>query len=205
MRNDGSTDRIERNINRITVEFKLGVIRLLMKYAVFILIESQWNLNMILIKTNTKLGYILIESQWNLNSSMFNDGSSTLCILIESQWNLNMYTTVGVTNITHINRITVEFKYAILAYITVSATILIESQWNLNSVVVDVSASGAFILIESQWNLNEAWMVCMIIEGCILIESQWNLKIEARFFLVDTLSYYSGSVVKTKSNIFIMN
>ena len=31
-------------------------------------------------------------------------------ILIESQWNLNMYTTVGVTNITHINRITVEFK-----------------------------------------------------------------------------------------------
>ena len=76
-----------------------------------------------------------------------------------------------------------EFKYAILAYITVSATILIESQWNLNSVVVDVSASGAFILIESQW----------------------NLKIEARFFLVDTLSYYSGSVVKTKSNIFIMN
>ena len=57
--------------------------------------------------------------------------------------------------IQHINRITVEFKYAILAYITVSATILIESQWNLNSVVVDVSASGAFILIESQWNLNK--------------------------------------------------
>ena len=70
-----------------------------------------------------------------------------------------------------------EFKYAILAYITASAMILIESQWNLNSVVVDVSASGAFILIESQWNLNEAWMVCMIIEGCILIESQWNLNI----------------------------
>ena len=60
---------------------------------------------------------------------------------------------------------------------TFSLSILIESQWNLNSVVVDVSASGAFILIESQWNLNEAWMVCMIIEGCILIESQWNLNI----------------------------
>ncbi len=98
-----------------------------------------------------------------------------------------------------------EFKYAILAYITVSATILIESQWNLNSVVVDVSASGAFILIESQWNLNERTLLGRAVVCCILIESQWNLKIEARFFLVDTLSYYSGSVVKTKSNIFIMN
>ena len=46
---------------------------------------------------------------------------------------------------------------------------------------------------------------CVIAAKDILIESQWNLKIEARFFLVDTLSYYSGSVVKTKSNIFIMN
>ena len=74
-----------------------------------------------------------------------------------------------------INRITVEFKSATTNGVILVINILIESQWNLNSVVVDVSASGAFILIESQWNLNEAWMVCMIIEGCILIESQWNL------------------------------
>ena len=47
-------------------------------------------------------------------------------------------------------------------------------------------------------------ILCIVVVQ-ILIESQWNLKIEARFFLVDTLSYYSGSVVKTKSNIFIMN
>ena len=62
--------------------------------------------------------------------------------------------------------------------------ILIESQWNLKNMIFNFFKVGVFL---------------------ILIESQWNLKIEARFFLVDTLSYYSGSVVKTKSNIFIMN
>ena len=61
------------------------------------------------------------------------------------------------------------------------------------------------ILIESQWNLNDRRSCTGTEAIVILIESQWNLKIEARFFLVDTLSYYSGSVVKTKSNIFIMN
>ena len=83
----------------------------------------------------------------------------------------------------NINRITVEFKL----------------------ICMTIATCNRCILIESQWNLNERTLLGRAVVCCILIESQWNLKIEARFFLVDTLSYYSGSVVKTKSNIFIMN
>ena len=105
----------------------------------------------------------------------------------------------------YINRITVEFKSSKRTVKDNSDAILIESQWNLNENEFFALAEGKNILIESQWNLNERTLLGRAVVCCILIESQWNLKIEARFFLVDTLSYYSGSVVKTKSNIFIMN
>ena len=105
-------------------------------------------------------------------------------ILIESQWNLK-----GVSYHEIFNEI----------------KILIESQWNLKQQRMEDCISISVILIESQWNLKLPVAALKWILTSILIESQWNLKIEARFFLVDTLSYYSGSVVKTKSNIFIMN
>ena len=105
----------------------------------------------------------------------------------------------------YINRITVEFKYDELVQ-------AINAYNDINRITVEFkfaqqSGKDLFvrILIESQWNLNERTLLGRAVVCCILIESQWNLKIEARFFLVDTLSYYSGSVVKTKSNIFIMN
>ena len=68
-----------------------------------------------------------------------------------------------------------EFKYAILAYITVSATILIESQWNLNYEKTFKKYLTHLILIESQWNLNEDKEYQDIKRSIILIESQWNL------------------------------
>ena len=54
-------------------------------------------------------------------------------ILIESQWNLNEIV-VAVCSLfgTHINRITVEFKYSNVWTGYHRIQILIESQWNLN-------------------------------------------------------------------------
>ena len=99
----------------------------------FILIESQWNLNFVLIAylnaavcdinritvefkfvsaVAVKLGYtILIESQWNLNQGRALQNFSEENILIESQWNLNIAGAMAITD---------------------NKNILIESQWNLN-------------------------------------------------------------------------
>ena len=55
---------------------------------------------------------ILIESQWNLNKITNLSTGEFIRILIESQWNLNNF--FGVEEplkVTHINRITVEFKF----------------------------------------------------------------------------------------------
>ena len=76
------------DINRITVEFKNGNSRTI-NYSISILIESQWNLKMLLKIFLMMLFFILIESQWNLKQYM---------TLLHKKYVL------------HINRITVEFK-----------------------------------------------------------------------------------------------
>ena len=56
---------------------------------VFILIESQWNLNSPGQENVPSPEQILIESQWNLNNIAAITLAIPLFILIESQWNLN--------------------------------------------------------------------------------------------------------------------
>ena len=57
--------------------------------AIFILIESQWNLNCGRFRNGSRGLRILIESQWNLNLCRLLLSVPHLPILIESQWNLN--------------------------------------------------------------------------------------------------------------------
>ena len=59
--------------------------------------------------------YILIESQWNLNLPAASYLPLLLPILIESQWNLNKITNLSTGEFIHINRITVEFKLHLLS------------------------------------------------------------------------------------------
>ena len=86
-------------------------------------------------------------------------------ILIESQWNLNEIV-VAVCSLfgTHINRITVEFKYSNVWTGYHRIQILIESQWNLNVEISGDKQTCMLILIESQWNLNyPANTLCQIL------------------------------------------
>ena len=75
-------------INRITVEFKCTVFASVTPPA-SILIESQWNLNVLWGTRAVERDKILIESQWNLNDDYIIDK--------DYHWK-------------NINRITVEFK-----------------------------------------------------------------------------------------------
>ena len=76
-------------------------------------------------------------------------------ILIESQWNLNeIKRFLKESSSSHINRITVEFKFISLNCCSDTVQILIESQWNLNHIIKFRRFDCRFILIESQWNLN---------------------------------------------------
>ena len=55
--------------------------------------------------------FILIESQWNLNFNNAGDIVARVSILIESQWNLNsQLRELYLRKKIYINRITVEFK-----------------------------------------------------------------------------------------------
>ena len=120
------------HINRITVEFKFSKHLKVFVCCHKILIESQWNLNMI--------ADLII--------------SFVISILIESQWNLNKFVSVCMFAVLHINRITVEFKFTWRNNKCVWAIILIESQWNLNDTGKVKQLYITIILIESQWNLN---------------------------------------------------
>ncbi len=79
--------------------------------TIYILIESQWNLNVVPTLLSSFHLLILIESQWNLNGSVMHRCCPECMILIESQWNLNKRVGGIYEKIyEYINRITVEFK-----------------------------------------------------------------------------------------------
>ena len=85
-------------------------------------------------------------------------------ILIESQWNLNeIKRFLKESSSSHINRITVEFKFISLNCCSDTVQILIESQWNLNTGPIRLKSRIKKILIESQWNLNVLKMINTLI------------------------------------------
>ena len=78
-----------------------------------VLIESDWNLKVVLYDVPLFLVLVLIESDWNLKSSIpKTEINPAQLVLIESDWNLK--------NVTHL------MKSALLS-------VLIESDWNLKS------------------------------------------------------------------------
>ena len=96
-------------INRIRLEFKVNG-RYIRGFIAPVLIESDWNLKIILLIKYLSPFKVLIESDWNLKLH----GKAAFCetgtVLIESDWNLKE-------------------KYSPI--FAEEAIVLIESDWNL--------------------------------------------------------------------------
>ena len=77
----------------------------------FVLIESDWNLKVIVQCGENQRLSVLIESDWNLKSCDIWSNFALIIVLIESDWNLKKgiaaYNGIGLRRI---NRIRLEFK-----------------------------------------------------------------------------------------------
>ena len=126
-----------------------------------------------------------------------------------------------------INRITVEFKVVKFYYYYFRFLILIGAQWNLKchflSLPLPLPAASILYINRITVEFKGKFIYRYINTNTILIESQWNLKkthvirLVAMHFDINRITVkfkgwyppvvpvYKDSVVKTKSNIFIMN
>ena len=108
-------------INRIRLEFKdqkLSVKR----FPLFVLIESDWNLKLIVWVTDCLVRQVLIESDWNLKETWSDFGTALESVLIESDWNL---------------------KHNYIRETMTGKKVLIESDWNLKE-TAGADTKGAY-------------------------------------------------------------
>ena len=86
--------RRRKSINRIRLEFKLITETGAEPIHEAVLIESDWNLNLIPNSLTDIFFNVLIESDWNLNYNTMSQDWSGDQVLIESDWNLNSDKTI---------------------------------------------------------------------------------------------------------------
>ena len=88
---------------------------------VLVLIESDWNLKIILLIKYLSPFKVLIESDWNLKTNGGKRTTARLLVLIESDWNLKLFIfIILIQNSCSINRIRLEFK--VIFYLSVSSS-----------------------------------------------------------------------------------
>ena len=103
----------------------------------FVLIESDWNLKVIVQCGENQRLSVLIESDWNLKSCDIWSNFALIIVLIESDWNLKQgiaaYNGIGLRRI---NRIRLEFKERCRhGGVILLLSVLIESDWNLKKIL----------------------------------------------------------------------
>ena len=52
-------------------------------------IDTQWNVNVIVISLEIQAGVVEIDTQWNVNNEVRNKMAGGLLVEIDTQWNVN--------------------------------------------------------------------------------------------------------------------
>ena len=78
---------------------------------------------------------VLIDTQWNVNKILLAQSENESMVLIDTQWNVNKQKSAGAGSIpVCFNRYIVECKYAKKYVRTGEIDVLIDTQWNVNVV-----------------------------------------------------------------------
>ena len=141
-----------------------------------VLIETLWNVNEDLRRTEWKTGTVLIETLWNVNQS---NGLSLDWQTIRFNRNIVeckfVYLAQAFCFCLRFNRNIVECKYGHRAGTGTGIFVLIETLWNVNCNSPSIYPSVETVLIETLWNVNQPLPEKKAAACKVLIETLWNV------------------------------
>ena len=141
-------------INRNIVECKYAWHSGSNIYGWNVLIETLWNVNLILVLMSLNCLPVLIETLWNVNTKYSWTKIKGEQVLIETLWNVNTLSTILQLTDMCINRNIVECKCSGFHGHTSRLLVLIETLWNVNQQDGSIIYYMHNVLIETLWNVN---------------------------------------------------
>ena len=109
-----------------------------------------------MVKGKCLMTCVLIETLWNVNLIIDSLGHPGRTVLIETLWNVNSkITLLSIISSLSFNRNIVECKFDVQLNNRNCLYVLIETLWNVNSNLLYRIISFASVLIETLWNVNE--------------------------------------------------
>ena len=119
--------------------------------------------------------WVLIDTQWNVNLLCLCCCAAGVLVLIDTQWNVNTDDSSSSGSSGSFNRYIVECKFKLEASICICHNVLIDTQWNVNTYGSEYAAGADLVLIDTQWNVNlfKCWSAQLY--RPVLIDTQWNV------------------------------
>ena len=149
--------------------------------------------------------WVLIDTQWNVNLLCLCCCAADVLVLIDTQWNVNTDDSSSSGSSGSFNRYIVECKFKLEASICICHNVLIDTQWNVNQSLFVHLLHLLFVLIDTQWNVNIGLSLMAITMGIVLIDTQWNINFsdnELKIYTHELISFDCKKSIKSLCQVF---